>query len=62
MWNTHKEEMPVSDRTLYTYINSGLLDADNFDLRRKYKVILINVQKVLNKMYKIFCTKILDTL
>lgn len=38
VWNTHKEEMPVSDRTLYTYINSGLLDADNFDLRRKLRM------------------------
>ncbi len=38
VWNTHKWEMPVSDRTLYTYINSGLLDADNFDLRRKLRM------------------------
>ena len=38
VWNTHKGEMPVSDRTLYTYINSGLLDADNFDLRRKLRM------------------------
>ena len=38
VWNTHKAEMPVSDRTLYTYINSGLLEADNFDLRRKLRM------------------------
>lgn len=38
VWENHKEEMPVSDRTLYTYINSGLLDADNFDLRRKLRM------------------------
>ena len=33
-----KRKMPVSDRTLYTYINSGLLDADNLDLRRKLRM------------------------
>lgn len=38
VWNRHKEEMPVSDRTLYSYINSGFLDADNFDLRRKLRM------------------------
>lgn len=31
----HKDEIPVCMKTVYTYIQAGLLDADNFDLRRK---------------------------
>ena len=32
---THRDELPVSDRTIYSYIDAGLLDARNLDLRRK---------------------------
>lgn len=32
---THRDELPVSYRTIYSYINAGLLDARNIDLRRK---------------------------
>lgn len=32
---THRDELPVSDRTIYSYIDAGLLDARNIDLRRK---------------------------
>lgn len=38
VWNHHKDEMPVSGRTLYTYIDSGLMDAKNLDLRRKMRM------------------------
>lgn len=31
----HKDEIPVCMKTVYSYIQAGLLDADNFDLRRK---------------------------
>lgn len=31
----HGEEIPVSQRTLYNYIEQGLFGADNLDLRRK---------------------------
>ena len=31
----HKEDLPISERTLYRYIESGLLDVGNIDLRRK---------------------------
>ena len=33
----HEEEMPVSLRTLYNYIDSGILSVRNIDLRRKVK-------------------------
>ena len=32
---THRDELPVSDRTVYSYIDAGLLGARNLDLRRK---------------------------
>lgn len=31
----HKDELPVSQRTLYNYIESGMLSIGNLDLRRK---------------------------
>jgi IS30 family transposase len=31
----HKDEIPVSERTLYRYIDAGLLGVGNLDLRRK---------------------------
>ena len=31
----HKDELPVSQRTLYNYIGSGMLSIGNLDLRRK---------------------------
>ena len=34
---THRAELPVSDRTVYSYIEAGLLDARNIDLRRKMR-------------------------
>ena len=33
----YRDELPVSDRTLYSYIDAGLLDARNIDLRRKLR-------------------------
>ncbi len=34
---THRDELPVSDRTIYSYIDAGLLDARNIDLRQKLR-------------------------
>ena len=31
----HKDELPVSQRTLYNYIGAGMLSLGNLDLRRK---------------------------
>ena len=31
----HKEDLPISERTLYRYIDSGMLTIGNIDLRRK---------------------------
>lgn len=33
----HRDELPVSERTIYSYIDVGLLDARNIDLRRKLR-------------------------
>lgn len=33
----HRAELPVTDRTIYSYIEAGLLDARNIDLRRKLR-------------------------
>ncbi|MFQ9892543.1 MAG: IS30 family transposase [Emergencia sp.] len=33
----HRDELPVTDRTIYSYIDAGLLDAKNIDLRRKLR-------------------------
>ena len=33
----YRDELPVSDRTIYSYIDAGLLDARNIDLRRKLR-------------------------
>ena len=33
----HRDELPVSARTVYTYIDSGLLNAKNIDLARKVR-------------------------
>lgn len=35
IWASHKEELGVSERTLYNYIDSGVLSLTNLDLRRK---------------------------
>ena len=35
IFSEHQNEIPVSQRTLYHYIDSGLLSAGNLDLRRK---------------------------
>lgn len=37
IWETHKDEMPVSVKTIYSYIDSGLLSTDNHDLRLKLR-------------------------
>ena len=34
---SRRDELPVSDRTIYSYIDAGLLDARNIDLRRKLR-------------------------
>ena len=33
----YRAELPVTDRTIYSYIDAGLLDARNIDLRRKLR-------------------------
>lgn len=33
----HRDQLPVSDRTIYSYVDAGLLDARNIDLRRKMR-------------------------
>lgn len=33
----YRDELPVTERTLYSYIDAGLLDARNIDLRRKLR-------------------------
>lgn len=33
----YRDELPVTDRTIYSYIDAGLLDARNIDLRRKLR-------------------------
>ena len=35
IYEAHKEELPVTQRTLYNYIDSGRLSIGNLDLRRK---------------------------
>lgn len=35
IYATHKEQIPVSERTLYRYIDAGMLGIGNLDLRRK---------------------------
>ena len=35
IWASHKDEILLSQRTLYNYIDSGVLSLTNFDLRRK---------------------------
>ncbi|MEG1926120.1 MAG: hypothetical protein RR415_10285 [Ruthenibacterium sp.] len=35
IWLEHKEEIGVSERTLYRYIDHGVLSVGNLDLRRK---------------------------
>ena len=35
IWASHKEELGVSERTLYNYIDGGVLSLTNLDLRRK---------------------------
>ena len=37
IWEQHKDEMPVSVKTIYSYIDSGLLTAGNLDLRLKLR-------------------------
>lgn len=34
---SHRDELPVSGRTIYSYIDAGLLDARNIDLRQKLR-------------------------
>ncbi|MDO4266788.1 MAG: IS30 family transposase [Eubacteriales bacterium] len=33
----YRDQLPVSDRTIYSYVDAGLLDARNIDLRRKLR-------------------------
>ena len=33
----YRAELPVTDRTIYSYIDAGLLDARNIDLRRELR-------------------------
>lgn len=35
IFSEHKEQIPVSERTLYRYIDAGMLGIGNLDLRRK---------------------------
>jgi IS30 family transposase len=35
---THKAELMISDKTLYSYVSANLFDATNFDLERKVKM------------------------
>ncbi len=35
IYSAHKDQIPVSERTLYRYIDAGLLGVGNLDLRRK---------------------------
>lgn len=35
IWASHREELGVSERTLYNYIDAGVLSLSNLDLRRK---------------------------
>ncbi len=37
IWGQNKSEMPVSVKTIYSYINSGLLTTNNLDLRLKLR-------------------------
>ena len=37
IWNEHRDEMPVSVRTIYTYIDCGLLTTNNTELRLKLR-------------------------
>ncbi len=37
IWNQHKDEMPVSVKTIYSYIDCGLLSANNTELRLKLR-------------------------
>ena len=37
IWNTHAEELPVSMRTFYRYIEYGVLDICNLDLPKRVK-------------------------
>ena len=38
IWENYKDEMPISGRTLYKYVEHGLLDAKNLDLRRRVRM------------------------
>ena len=33
----YRDELPVTDRTIHSYIDAGLLEARNIDLRRKLR-------------------------
>lgn len=35
IYSTHRDKIPVSERTLYRYIDAGMLGVGNLDLRRK---------------------------
>ena len=35
IWGSHREELGISERTLYNYIDGGVLSLTNLDLRRK---------------------------
>lgn len=37
VYGSHADELPVSERTLYAYVDAGLLDAKNLDLRLKVR-------------------------
>ena len=48
----HEEEIPVSERTLYRYIDSGMLSIKNIDLRRKVTYRARKKKKVLTESAK----------
>ena len=35
IYSTHRDKIPVSERSLYRYIDAGMLGVGNLDLRRK---------------------------
>ena len=57
IYAAHKEQIPVSERTLYRYIDAGMLGVGNLDLRRKvsyrqrrkYKKV---VETITNKKFR----------
>lgn len=58
IFSEHKEQIPVSERTLYRYIDAGMLGVGNLDLRRKVRYRLrkkkhnTNEEVVNNRQYR----------